>query len=222
MFDFDRFTRKFSKAVRARFFFLKGAMGALAHLRDWAEYQKANAAKVEEAAKDLFEGDDNRVLYLVVGAALTSWATMEEIMVVILAALLRTSGQKAGLILYSIINFNVWISLIDELFAIDETHAPLKPRWNKIADRLRRLKDDRDRIAHHAVRNKEPDASAFAEATLRPASMDVRQKSLKYKPLANDDIMDFASKVGDVARDLLALLDLMTKPPEASPKKTGE
>ena len=221
MFDFDRFIRKLRKAARARYWFFRGGLDALIHLRDWAELQKANASKIEEDRKDLFEGSDDRVLYLVVGSALTAWATMEEVMVLILALLLRVPDEKAGLILYSTINFNVWISIIDELFAIDELHASLKPRWNKIAERLRRLKDGRDRIAHHAVRGKES-VSPFAGTTLRPARMDVRQKSLKYKPLANDDIMEFSSQVSNVGKDLNALAKKMAEQREPSPGKSSQ
>jgi hypothetical protein len=219
--DFGRFIRKLRKAVRARFWFFSGALSALVHLHDWAEFQKANAAKIEEEMKDLFEGSAERTLYLVVGSALTSWAALEESLVAVLAILLRTSGEKAGLILYSTINFNVWISIIDELFAVDDLFLPIKPRWNKISERLRRLKDDRDRIAHHPVQGKS-DSSAFAESTLRPAAWDIRQKSLKYKPMANDDIMDFSHKVVAVAGDLLALAKTMARQLESSLKKSAE
>ena len=101
MFDFDRFIRKLRKAARARYWFFRGGLDALIHLRDWAELQKANAAKIEEDRKDLFEGSDDRVLYLVVGSALTAWATMEEVMVLILALLLRVPDEKAGLIIFN-------------------------------------------------------------------------------------------------------------------------
>jgi hypothetical protein len=221
MFDFDRIVRKFGKAVRARLAFLRGALDALIHLRDWVEHQKTKAAEYEEQTKELFEGADDRALYLVVGTALTSWATMEESMVVILSMLLRTETEKAGLILYSIINFSVWISIIDELFAIDDLYSPLKPRWNKLVERLRRLKDDRDRIAHHAVRKREANASIFAETTLRASDFDIRKKSLKHKPMANDDIMAFASKINELAKDLLSLGGLMAQQMSSPGKSDG-
>jgi hypothetical protein len=193
MFDFSRFARKTRKAVRARYHFLRGGLEGLTHLRDWAEYQQAMALKFEESTKELFEGSQDRALYLVVGTALTSWATMEEAMVIIFSILVRTETEKAGLILYSIVNFSVWINVIDELFAIDDRHSTLKPRWNKFVERLRPLKDDRDRIAHHAVHKRHEKAPAFAETTLRPSEYDIRRKSLKHKPMANDDIMAFAN-----------------------------
>src|SRR5260370_18452210 len=101
MYDFRRIIRIFRKALRARINFLQGALDALMHFRDWAELQKAMALEAEQQAKELFEKSDNNVLYLVVGSALTSWAAMEEAMVRILAQLLRTEADKAGLIFYS-------------------------------------------------------------------------------------------------------------------------
>jgi hypothetical protein len=220
--DFDRIIRKFRKASRARLNFLRGALDALMHLRDWAEHQKVIALQIEQEAKELFEKTDDNVLYLVVGSALTSWAAMEEATVFILAKLLRTEADKAGLILYSTINFNVWISIIDELFAIDDVHSTLKPKWNKLAERMRRLKDDRDRIAHHPVSKNDLNASVFAQPALRPSDLDIRQKSLKYKPMANDDIMDFSSKVHTLSRDLLSLAQMMTDQSHTSPGISGE
>jgi hypothetical protein len=220
MFDLGRAIRKIRKAVRARLAFLRGGLEALIHLRDWAEHQKTRAAEIEEKTKDLFEGSEDRALYLVVGTALTSWATMEESMVIIFSMLLRTDAEKAGLILYSIVNFSVWINIIDELFAIDDLYFPLKPRWNKLVERFRPLKDDRDRIAHHAVRPKREGASKFAETTLRPSGFDIRRKSLKHKPMADDDIMAFTTKVNSLARDLINFAEAMTQQP--SPGKSAE
>jgi hypothetical protein len=223
MFDFDRMLRKFRRAVRARFWVSVGALNALAHLHDWAEYQKAQAAEIDAEIKGLFEGTDDRKLYLVIGSALTAWASMEESLVLILSFLLRTESEKAGLILYSTINFSVWLSIIDELFAIDSVHSSLKPRWNKLAERLRRLKDSRDRIAHHAVHKKDSDASIFEETTLRPSAFDLRQKSLKYKPMSNDDILDFTAKVVNVARGLLSVAhDMADQQRGALPDKSSE
>ena len=68
----------------------------------------AGAAKISES--------DERVLFTFIGMSLTSWARMEEVMVVLVRLLLRTDRARAGLIMYSIINFNVWLTLIDDLF----------------------------------------------------------------------------------------------------------
>lgn len=222
MFNFERFFRKARKAIRARYHFLLGALSALRHLRDWAKHQKTMMEEHEQQAQELFGSSSDNGVYLAVGTALTSWATMEQSIVFIAANLLRTDPEKAGLVLYSIINFSVWLSIVDELFAIDPMFSPLKPKWNKLAERLRQLKDDRDRIAHHAAHKPDVDASAFAETSLRPSELDLRRKSQKHKPMTNDDIFVFGTKVSLLAKDLLALATLMIDEHRARLRKSEE
>jgi hypothetical protein len=52
---------------------------------------------------------DHHVFYRAAGQALTAWAQMEEKLVLLAAMLLMTRPIKAGLILYSAINFNTWL-----------------------------------------------------------------------------------------------------------------
>jgi hypothetical protein len=54
--------------------------------------------------------------------------------------------------MYSIINFNVWLSIIDELLLLDTRYSKTKSKWNGISSKLRGLKDTRDRLAHHTAR----------------------------------------------------------------------
>ena len=76
-------------------------------------------------------------LYTSVGQALSAWAAMEESLVGIVALLLRTSRPKAGIMMYSILNFQVWLNVVGELFSQDELYVTLKPKWNKIYEKLR-------------------------------------------------------------------------------------
>lgn len=218
MFDFDRFVRRTRRRFRSRYYFARGVFVAILHIHHWVEYQKAMMEEQERRADELFKKNDNGV-YVAVGTALTSWATMEQAIVFIAAHLLRTEPEKAGLVLYSIINFSVWISLIDELFAVDTIFAPLKPKWNKLADRLRQLKDDRDTIAHHAAHKPDLNASAFEETSLRPSELDIRRKSLKREPMTDDDIFAFGSKVHALSSDLIKLAHLMSDRRQASLEK---
>jgi hypothetical protein len=59
-----------------------------------------------------WEDRDKKALFTSVGLALSLWAQMEESLVVIAGMLLRTKFTKTGAIMYSIINFNVWIGLL--------------------------------------------------------------------------------------------------------------
>jgi len=94
---------------------------------------------------------DRKMLYAAVGQALSAWGKMEEHLVAIAALLLRASTEKSGLILYSIINFNVWLTLIGDLYEMDGALSPFQKRWNRISQRIREIKDKRDQLAHHSV-----------------------------------------------------------------------
>jgi len=168
------------------------------HREERARYKQeleASAAEIKQLLQKL--GDE--AVYQTIGHALTAWAHMEAGLVVIFGMLLRTESERAGLILYSIINFSSWLSLIDEFFTVDPLYAPLKPRWNKLNERLRELKDTRDRLAHQSADRETEDALG---RTLRPSPMDLRQKSLKYKPMSARDITVFSEKVISLNEDL--------------------
>jgi hypothetical protein len=152
-----------------------------------------------------------RVLFTSVGQALSTWASMENVLITIAALLLRTEeATKVGIIMYSIINFNVWISIIGELFLQEPRYIELAPKWNKMASRLRGLKETRDRLAHHTIHSGDRATTIFADTSLRPGLFDVRQKIQKYQPLNFDEISKFMLSTIKVHEDLTALLNAMT------------
>jgi hypothetical protein len=78
----------------------------------------------EPTAEDIQELEELKVemaedYYAAIGKAISGWSGTEGILVVLAAILLDTTQEKAGLILYSIANVHSWLSIIDELFAID-------------------------------------------------------------------------------------------------------
>jgi hypothetical protein len=150
-------------------------------------------------------------LFTSVGQSLSHWAGMEESLVAITTLLLRShEANKVGIILYSIINFNTWLGIIGELFSQEPLYSPLKPRWNKISERLRGLKDVRDRLAHHTIHYGDKATTDKGATSLRPGRFDIRQKSQKYEPLEVDQIFAFGDSLGKVQEDLTALLNAMT------------
>jgi hypothetical protein len=92
-----------------------------------------------------------RELFAAVGQGLSAWAHLETSLVIITGILLSTNFTKAGIIIYSIINFNVKLSIITELFAVEPKYSALKSQWNRKIKSLRQLNDTRDRLAHHTV-----------------------------------------------------------------------
>lgn len=193
--------------------------GALQALRHPIASLEALPVLLKEARTSLMETDQN-VLFLVVGQALSGWARMEEGLVLVLALLLRTNTQKSGIILYSTINFNAWLSIIDELFVLDPALISFKPRWNKISERIRRIKDLRDSLAHHSFRK--PLSESSTSVTLRPSKYDLRQKSVRLNPLNHENISDFSDKVITISEDLIVLIESMADHVEASPGKSAE
>ena len=112
---------------------LKGLEHVEARIRSMQE-------KYEASAKELTHTDQG-AMYVVMGHALSAWARMEEGLVVLVELFLLSPGSdKAGLIMYSIVNFNVWLTIINDLYAQEPRFEAFKPRWNKISARIRRIK----------------------------------------------------------------------------------
>jgi hypothetical protein len=147
-----------------------------------------------------------KLFYAIVGQGISNWSNMEEQLIEVAAHLLHTSKPKAGLVMYSIINFNVWLQLIDDLFVIDGAFPNSLKQWRQIFEALRNEKDIRDRLAHHRVVQK------GYEVHLRPPRADTRTKSLKMQPLTADEILDFSERVVAIKKRLSILLETMAKP----------
>ena len=141
-------TKKF---FRGKFHFLQGAVQALRGLEKYAQEQ---VAFIDKMSADIKDSERNQ-LFLMIGQALSAWATMEEFLVLIVANLLVVKSQQAGLIMYSILNFSVWLTLIHDLMGLNPKLSPIQKRWNKISERIRKIKDLRDQLAHHSVSHAE-------------------------------------------------------------------
>lgn len=223
--------RRFIRNTRA---FLSGiALGiknvpiALKDFRGWSQLQqeqmKGYRAELEALGETVTE-TDKRMLFYCVGQAITAWAKMEEMLVGIAALLLRTPIEKAGVVMYSTINFNVWLSVITDLFEQDEKLKPLKPRWNKISERIRAVKDKRDQIAHHSAEETGTPSAAVLAATavsIRRSKFDMRTKSQRLRPLDIDEIQALAETVAAIAVDLYAFLTVMFQTLGVSPEKSS-
>lgn len=161
-----------------------------------------------------------KALFTNVGLALSQWAGMEDLLVAIASLLLRThEGTKVGTILYSITNFYTWLAIIGELFSQELRYIALKPRWNKLAERLRELNDTRVRLAHHAIYFGDKATTIAGDTSLKPGRFDIRPKSQKHRfdPLDHDQISKFIDSVDKIVQELTALLTTMTATGAARP-----
>jgi len=156
------------------------------------------------------------VLFAEVGRALTAWSKMEEVLVIIVAKLLKVHPEKAGIVMYSIYNSNTWLSVIHDLFETEE-HPKLQRRFDKIGERIRGIKDIRDQLAHHSIRMSEKE-SPF----IRPSRSDARSKSKKLRPLESSEVGKFIGKVLDIADDLHNLIAEFDSSPQKSDTPTHD
>jgi len=215
--------RRFWRKLLAIWFSLRGVAFALGSMRNGLDHLQARLRSMQEEikadAKELTDTDEG-VMYVVMGGALSAWARMEEVLVVIAEILLLGPGtDKVGLIMYSIINFNVWLTIINDLYLQEPRFVSFKPRWNKISERIRKIKDIRDRLAHEPSHMEE---GTPGRAYLRPSKFDVRPKIKKYKPLTKMEIMDFTKAVASISSDLVTLAEDMTSALKSSHEKSPE
>lgn len=168
-------------------------------------------AEFDSIARELREDT-----YATIGKSITAWSTTESILVTIATMLLDTRPEKAGLVLYSINNFHTWLSIIEELFAIDQQFTLLRPEWIAISNRLRKLNDTRVSLAHHAlgpgkgfehfVETDNDDLSGIFP-TLRPDSSDTRTKSKKHTPIGLEQLSEFMHELATTQRMMATLID---------------
>ena len=91
---------------------------------DKASRQERWHAKDIESGKRITE-ESETILFMEVGKALLCWAALEEMLVGLVHLLLTTSIQKAGVVMYSIINFGAWLGIITEFVPARGTvHSP--------------------------------------------------------------------------------------------------
>jgi hypothetical protein len=153
--------------------------------------------------KDEAEKQLEQIFYQSVGSAISSWTSMESSIVAIASLLLETSFQKAGLVFYSIANFNVWLDVVGELFSLEEKYSDKQSEWTSISKRLRDLNGIRVRLAHHTSLERD---RASTLPSLRPPRFDIRLKSQKHAPLDTGQIIRFIEDVGQVQRRLTDML----------------
>lgn len=194
---FGRFIRK----VHSRLTNLRDTLsGIVATIKDSDAHMHEIQEKHREIQRGLAE-TNQKVVFGTVGLAISAWAKMEEILVVMVAMLLRVPNEKAGLMMYSIINFNSWIDIINGLFDVDDQLRPLKRRWTKISEKIRAIKDQRDQIAHHPF-----EATVIA---IKGSPLDIRNKTKKQQPLNANEISHFSNTVSAIANELVDLVKSM-------------
>lgn len=156
--------------------------------------------------------DEAKLFYAAVGEGISRWAAMEEMLVHILAKLLKTPINKAGLVGYST-SFYGLVQVIDDLFVVDGTYAKSMKMWRRTVSTLRRENDVRVQLAHQSLHRNglEVAVVGFAKAYLRPSPLDTRSKSRKSTALDEEGIREFISRVNALHQRLKEILAQMKK-----------
>ncbi len=177
---------------------------------------KAEVGLLHEYLKETSKAksDLEMKFYAAVGKGISNWSKMEERLVSVVAKLLKTSDAKAGLVMYSIMNFHTWIQIIDDLFALDGTYPKSQKIWRGMMEQLKAENDLRVRLAHHAIFH---DALPMVlgvggmQFRLQAARLDTRTKTKKHKPLVTAEIEEFGERVNKLHVRLRILLLRMKK-----------
>jgi hypothetical protein len=173
-----------------------------------APQDQDNIAELKSGVGKLRESVDIK-LHQQVGRALSMWSTVETLLIAVVTLLLRKpKPSHVGIVMYSIVNFSVWLNIIDDLFLAEPRFASVKPKWNKINSSLRRLKKIRDRLAHHTIYPLTDDL--ILTSSLRPARYDMRAESQKFQPLDIEGIIEFIVTLDQVTDRVMELVDTMT------------
>jgi len=140
--------------------------------------------------------------YATVGQGISNWTRMEGRIVHLGAELLDSDIQRAGVVFYSITNFNVWLGIIADLLSLNKRLSLAKKEWNGMSNRLRELNDTRVRLAHHTIWHADRGSQ---EVYLRPAREDHRSKSRGYSNLTALEIIAFTKATNQMVPKLLDL-----------------
>jgi hypothetical protein len=151
------------------------------------------------------------LFYSTVGQGISFWAIMEGRLVQIAAKLLKSPDERTGLVMYSILNFHIWLQVIDDLFVMDGTYKQSHKLWRGVIDDLKKENDIRARLAHHTRRIDGAEKDPRKGITLRPSPLDRRTKSQKFTPLTADDIVSFTERVTQLSDKLDIILQTMEK-----------
>jgi hypothetical protein len=162
--------------------------------------------QLTQALTFLKNKEERDALFTGIGYALSGFSRIEEGLVAVTATLLQAQPRKVGFIMYSILNFRAWLAIIDHFFAEDEIFGALAPKWQKISSGIDKIKDDRDRFAHHTALGEEG-----GRVFLAPSKLDRRTKSIKHAqaPLSTEMVYDFIAKVTRLANELTSLQNAM-------------
>ena len=140
-------------------------------------------------------------LHTEIGEALSKWAMLESELIDTAAIVVGLDREKAGIVFFSIINFNTWLQIIADIIVTQSTLIEFSPRWNKVSGRLKGLKTTRDRLAHHTTLES---IDIHKLPTLSAPKLDGRRKNQKFTGLTASEISRFSMSIDEARDDLFS------------------
>lgn len=155
-------------------------------------------------------------LFAAIGMAITTWSSLEGIVVKIASVIIDAKSEVGGVIFYNF-PFAKMLEVIGEIVRVDERFRDdLGQDWDKLSKRLFALNDVRVRLAHHGLSSGKDildfpvDITDFDKddflPSLEPNKADSRKKWAKKKRMSFSETVSFADSIVDAIEPLTEFL----------------
>jgi hypothetical protein len=153
-------------------------------------------------------------IYLLVGRAISEWASLEDSMAHMLQAALRIPWWKAHNIFWSVNSVQTRISIISNCLQADMRMIDRLPFWKSVAKEIAILASDRNKIAHWRLWHVLDQGRGTEEYFLAPNFGDYASSLGKRDELLlSDDIELITEEIRRATFYINELFGSMTEPP---------
>ncbi|QOZ70285.1 hypothetical protein [Bradyrhizobium arachidis] len=181
------------------------------------EEDLAAIREIEQTRAEIAQTDREvqKSLHTAIGFAITTWSSLEGIVVEIASAIIDAESEVGGVIFYNF-PFAKMLEVIGEIVRVDERFQNLGQDWDKISRRLFALNDIRVRLAHHGLSSGKDildfplDITEFNSddflPSLEPYKADSRKKWVKKKRMSFSETVSFGESIVDAVEPLTEFL----------------
>ena len=160
-------------------------------------------------------GKVTKSLHTAIGFAITTWSSLEGIVVEIASAIIDVRSEVGGVIFYNF-PFAKMLEVIGEIVRVDDRFRGLGQDWDRISKRLFALNDVRVRLAHHGLSSGKDildfpvDSAEFNTddllPSLEPYKADSRKKWAKKKQMSFAETVSFSESIVDAVEPITEFL----------------
>ncbi|WP_407122838.1 hypothetical protein [Bradyrhizobium sp. STM 3561] len=181
------------------------------------EEDLAAIREIEQTRAEIADTADKvqKSLHAAIGFAITTWSSLEGIVVEIASAIIDVESEIGGVIFYNF-PFAKMLEVIGEIIRVDERFRGLGRDWDRISKLLFALNDVRVRLAHHGVSSGKDILDVPVDITefntddflpsLEPYKADSRKKWVKKKRMSFAETVSFAESIVDAVEPMTQFL----------------